>query len=271
VGSDADPQDYNASELIGAREFFPNFTTMLSQVPLVGSLIPAVPRPGSAVMLAQFLRAALQVTEGRPEFAADRAVIEAHYQANIDDWLAIMEQFTFHNATECSKQYFGLTIVYEPIYNLIRLETDPTLKAALQQDVLADRLWDPVVDDKNPYFAYIAASQGPTGLLTTQELQALGAQLSQFVPPPKAKIAVDNTGTYPADPECAGQSSEAIDVGDRIPSDFLWQHHPFTLATDNPVPSLVYAGTDYLVAYWLGRHHGFIDDDAPDTCLRWDP
>ena len=56
-----------------------------------------------------------------------------------------------------------------------------------------------------------------------------------------------------------------------MPSDFLWQHHPFALAIPNPEPRLVYAGADYLLAYWLGRYYGYLPDDAPDTCLQWDP
>jgi len=271
VGTEADPSDYNSSELLGAREFFPDFSAMLSQVPLLGSLIPAVPRPGSAMMLAHFLRAALQVTEGVPGRAGERALIDAHYQANINDWVAVMEQYAYHNDTECWKQTFGITIAYHPIYGLIRLVTDPTLRSTLQQQVLATKMWPIVATHKNPYFAYVASSQGPSGLLTSGEIQAIGDQLGQFVPPPKAHALVDNTGSYPADPECPGQTTVPIDVGTRVPTDFLWQHNPFVLTTLNPAPQMVYPGTDYLLAYWMARHYGYLTDDAPGTCLRWDP
>ncbi len=31
-------------------------------------------------------------------------------------------------------------------------------------------------------------------------------------------------------------------------------------------------GVDYVVACWMGRHHGHVEDDAPGTCLqRQDP
>jgi len=36
-------------------------------------------------------------------------------------------------------------------------------------------------------------------------------------------------------------------------------------------PRLVYSGADYLLAYWLGRANGYLDDDAPGTCTRWEP
>ena len=28
-----------------------------------------------------------------------------------------------------------------------------------------------------------------------------------------------------------------------------------------------YPGVDFLAAYWIGRHHGFVDDDTAGTCL----
>ncbi len=270
VGSDESPSDYAASELIGAREFFPDYTSVLGQTPVIGGLIPPVPRPGSAMMLSQFLQLALHVTEGQPSYASQHAAIEAHYEANKNAWLAIMEQYAYLNEEECWKQYFGTTIAFHSIYALLRLETDAALKSSIQQNVLADRMWSQVVGHKNAYFDYIAASQGPAGLVSAGELEATAGQLAEFVPPPKARVAVNNAGSYPADPDCAGLSSVPIDVGDRVPSDFIWQHHPFALATDNPVPQLTYAGADYLVAYWLGRYHGYLADDAADTCLRWD-
>jgi hypothetical protein len=270
VGSDESPSDYGASELVGAREFLPDFTSVLGQTPVIGALLPPVPRPGSAMMLAYFLRLALHVTEGQPGWASEHAAIEAHYEANKSAWLAVMEQYAYHNEEECWKQYFGMTIAFHSLYALLRLEPDASLRASIQDNVVAARMWPQVVGHKNAYFDYITASQGPAGLVTAGEIEAAADQLAGFVAPPKARVAVNNAGSYPADSDCAGQSSVPIDVGDRVPSDFIWQHHPFELATANPTPQLVYAGADYLVAYWLGRYHGYLTDDAPGTCLRWD-
>ena len=269
VGSDESPSDYAASELVGAREFLPDFTSVLGQTPLIGAFLPPVPRPGSAMMLAYFLRLALHVTDGVPSWATQHAAIDAHYQANKGDWLAVMEQYAYHNEEECWQQYFGMTIAFHSLYALLRLETDASLKAAIRANVLAANMWPHVVGHKNPYFDYITAAHGPAELVTAGELAATASQLGEFVAPPKARVAVDNSGAYPGDPDCPGLASEPIDVGDRVASDFLWQHHPFALAIPNPEPRLVYAGADYLVAYWLGRYHGYLADDAANTCLRW--
>jgi hypothetical protein len=60
----------------------------------------------------------------------------------------------------------------------------------------------------------------------------------------------------------------AIDVADRVPTGFLWERHPWKLE-DPGSPNLVFSGVDFLLAYWLGRYQGFIDDDAPQTATRW--
>ena len=270
VGSEEDPQDYGASELKGAREFMPDFQPLLSQVPLIGGLVPAIPRPGSAMMLAEFLRAAIHMCEGVSSLDDERSQIQAYYDAHIDEWIDVMGQYAYHNADKCWQQYFGLTIAFHSLYGLLRLEPDGSKKSRIQQS-LDNRMWPTVSTHKNPYFAYIAASQGSSGLLSAGELADIGAQLAQFVPPPKTRRFVDNRSSYPADPNCGNMTNVPIDVGTRVPTDFLWQHHPFMLVTPEPLDRLVFPAADYLVAYWMGRYHGLLEDDAPDTCMRWAP
>ena len=62
--------------------------------------------------------------------------------------------------------------------------------------------------------------------------------------------------------------ASAVDVADRVPSDFIWQRHPWGLL-DAGDPASTYPGVDYLAAYWFGRYHGFITDDTPSRCLVW--
>jgi hypothetical protein len=271
VGSNESPSDYDASELVGVREFLPDMRSVLGQTPVVGGLLPPIPRPGTGMMLAYFLRLALHVTDGIPAWASDHAAIQAHYDAQKPALLSLMRQYAYHNEEECWKQYFGITIAFHSMYGLLRIETDQALKTAVQNEVVGGKMWPTVVGHKNPYFDYVVAAHGPAGLMSPAAIADTGLQLSGFVPPPKAREAVDNTGTYPANPDCPGKSSVPVDVKDRVPSDFLWQHHPFELVIPNPEPRLVYSGADYLLAYWLGRASGYLDDDASGTCTRWDP
>ena len=268
VGSSSDGSDYGASKMLGLREFFPDFSLMLKQVPLLGALIPSVPRSGTAVMLANILRVALQVTEGQPAHAATHAMVKSHYDQEIAGWLALMKQYAYHGG-DCWKSYFALNIVFGPLYNLIRLEPDPTLKAALQKDVLVGRLWPYVDDHKNVFFSYIVANQGTPGAIDQGLLDAMKAQLDQFPPPPKLQVAIDNTGKYPASSKCAGQTAVAVDVKDRRRDGFIWERDPFVMTSPGD-QRVVYPAVDYLLAYWMGREGGLLADDAaPGACLRW--
>jgi hypothetical protein len=61
---------------------------------------------------------------------------------------------------------------------------------------------------------------------------------------------------------------DAVDVGDRETGDFLWQRHPWGLVAYGDAKQTE-PGVDYLSAYFMGRHHGFIEDDTPTSCLAW--
>ena len=269
VGSEEDPSDYDASELRGVREFLPDFETVLGQTPGIGALLPSIPRPGSAIMLANLLELALHVTEGVPEAAEDRALVRAHYDAHQAEWLGIMRRYGEYESDDCWTRYFGFTIAHHPLYSILRLSDDAALVESLRTDVLAMRVRPFVDDHLNPYFDYIAASVGPPGLVPEETLRTVTGQLLRFRPPPKASIPVDNRGAYAASASCPGQSTTAVRIEDRVPQDFLWQHHPFRLTNAFVDPRHVFPGTDYLIAYWLGRFHGHIEDDAPRTCTRW--
>jgi len=267
IGDTSNPSDYASSEMLGMREFFPDYAALVKQIPILGPLITfPIPRSGSAIMLASILRIGMLVTSGVTGYTATHAQIKDHYDKNIQTWLGIMKQYVFLN--ECWKSYYGLNIGFQPVYNLVRLEPDPALRSSLQQDVLAGKMWPIVKDHKNVFFSYIHASQAPTSSAIQAIIADASAQLTQFPPAPHAKLPVDNTGKYPADPSCPGQSTEAVDVKDRLASDFIWQRQPFGLKTAGD-PKKVYPGVDFMLPYWMARHHKFLDDDAKGTCLRW--
>jgi len=270
VGSDEDPGNYDASTLSGAREFLPDMRPVLSQAPVIGGLIPAIPRPGSAIMLSNILRFAMHVTDGVAGREADHDAIEAHYLGHRDEWLPIIEMQQYHNASECYRAYFGQTIVYHSMYNLIRLEPESPFRTCLQRDVLGARMYEEARGQLNVYFDYASAGMGPAGLLSAAELATATSGLAEFVAPPKLARPVDNRDRYAASPDCPEQSTTPIPVRHRVPTDFIWQHHPFQLVNPEPHDRHVYPPVDYLLAYWMGRHHGFIEDDSAGSCTRWD-
>ncbi len=271
LGTTAKPTNYEASTMQGFREFFPDYSVVIKQLPILGPLIGGIPIPrsGSTIMLANIMRIGMQVTKGVPAYAAKHAAIKAYYAKHRSAWLANMKQYLYLNdAGQCWKSYYGLNIVYEPMYNLLRLEDHKATRAAIAKDVLEAKMWKLTKDHKNVFFSYIYASQGPNAAAGKTAAAAANKQLAQLGPPPQARKTVNNTGKYPANKKCAGQSSVAIDVKDRVPGDFIWQRDPFTLVKTGDGKS-VYAGADFTVPYWMARFYGYLVDDAKGTCLRW--
>jgi len=266
LGTDEDPMDIGASTVMGLREFFPDYSVVVKQIPILSYLggIPFV-RSDSTIMLASILRLGMKVSEGVPQHASQHAAIAAHYQQQFGDWLGKMKQSV--NTNKCWGKYYGFNIGFMPVFNLIQLESDPARRAALQAQVLDGVMWPVVQGHKNPFFTLIHASHAPAATAQA-EGAAAAAQLAGFPPPPNAGRSVDLTGKYPPSTSCENQTQVAIDVAQRNAAYFLWEKHPFE-AKSTVEPVLVFPGSDYLIAYWLGRAYGLIADDAPGTCLRW--
>jgi len=264
----------DASEMYGFQEFTPNLAHVVRQFPGLG-FVPDIPRTGSAVMLSSFFQVALLVTDGAPGYETEHAAILDYYLnhsgegGNVDDWLDIAKGWSSNPG--CGDGYYANNIVMEPMYNLARLEADAGRSAIVLDQILNAKMWPAFVDTKNSFFSFIYA--GVYAGADPGVAPAAEAQLAGFPPPPRVKIAVDLRAdpTYmPHESGCTDQvdHSTAVDVADRVVSDFIWQRHPWGLY-DGGNLAVTYPGVDYLVAYWLGRHHDFITDSAPERCLAW--
>ncbi|HZO16181.1 MAG TPA: hypothetical protein VFB62_23060 [Polyangiaceae bacterium] len=259
-----DTSDYASSQLDGVREFLPDWGPALKQIPLL-SWLPSVPRVGSAVMMGAFFQMALYMTDDVAGFEADHQAILSYYEAHADAWLGIAEQWSYEN--ECSGKYYGthIELIMAHVYAL--LETEPGRRARVLGVLEANRAR--LGGHKNAYYAFLW--NAPLASLDDAEILEAVAQLSQFEPGPRVHIGRDSTALYPLDPNCSSpddpRSSVAVDVGDRVLSDFLWQRHPFGLLSAGD-PLEILPGVDYLAAYWLARRFGMLADDRAGTCTR---
>jgi hypothetical protein len=271
-----DSSNYDDSEMFGFQEFIPNWGPVIRQFPGLG-WVPDIPRAGSGIMLSSFFRVGLLVTEGIAGYEDEHSSILDFYLhstgwgGNVDDWLDRAEQWSYTGT--CGSSYYANNIVMEPMHNLARLEDDPGLRARIIDNVLHGRMWPEFVSTKNPWFSFIYAANVPYA--DSSVTPSAANQLSQFPPPPRVRVAVDlrSDGRYmPHESGCTDQvdHSMAVDVGERVVSDFIWQRHPWGLF-DAGLANRTYPGVDYLAAYWLGRRHGFLTDDNPGTCLAWRP
>ena len=271
-----DTANPDSSEMYGFQEFMPNLAPLLKQVPVVGLLVPAtIPRAGSAIMLASFFNVGLLVTDGIPAYETEHDEMLTFYEANtesggnVNDWISIMMGWSY--AGSCGDAYYANNIAMEPMYNLARLEVDLVRRGIIRTSVLQDQMWPEFDSTKNPFFSYIYASTVP-GVPASVHSSAT-AQLTQFPPAPRVKVPVDLTNDPKYQPHqsgCADQTSHdnAVDVGERVVSDFIWQRNPWGLL-DSGNPAQTYPGVDYLVAYWMGRHHTYIPDDTAGRCTAW--
>jgi hypothetical protein len=263
VTMDIDTGDVADAQLDGAREFVPDVGPIITQV--IGFSPGPIPRPGSAMMLGAFYRMALLVSDGVPELAARRAAIQADYDAAFDELATLASGG--HATNECGGKYYGHHIDYIMGYAWTVLEDDPARKARLRDDMMS-ALWADVEDHDNVYFALLdAGSRGLPSAGTAVD------HLAQFQPGPRVHLGRDNLAGYPHDTSCSDggypQSAVAVSVGDRAIAEFMWQRHPWRLV-DYADPDLVEPGVDFLAPYWLARLHGFVADDRPGTCGRWE-
>jgi hypothetical protein len=269
-----DSGNWGDSEMWGFQEFMPDWNDMIHQ--LVPIWNQPIPRSGSAIMLSSFLKVAMLVTEGVEGYEARHDAFSDYYLhnpaasgGNVDDWIAVADGWFYTD--NCGDAYYGNNIAMQPMHNWARLEDDPAILGRIRSEILESRMWPEHQPTKNPFFHYIYLANLPG--LDPAVSQLARTQLAQFPPPPRVRVPVDlrNDPRYqPHESGCTDQTTrdKAVDVGERVVSDFLWQRQPWGLF-DAGNPALTYPGVDYLLAYWMGRYYGFIADDTPGKCLAW--
>ncbi|MBI5510721.1 MAG: hypothetical protein HY903_18330 [Deltaproteobacteria bacterium] len=268
-------------EMWGFQEFIPDLYDIIDQAKaqlpdFLASLLPTapIPRPGSAIMLAAAFQVALLVTRDQPAWADKRNAILDFYLhntgrgGNIDNWLDIAD--LWQSNSDCGEAYYANNIMMEPLYNLARLDTDPG-RSARVLGLFKNTIWPKFEKTKNAFFSFIYAGTVP-GVPATVATGA-ATQVSQFPVPPLYRRPVDlraDARFMPHANGCTDQANHdtAIDVGERPVRTFLWQHHPWTLYDPGDAAD-AQPGVDFLVAYWMGRYHGFINDDRAGKCLAW--
>ncbi len=260
----------------GFQEFMPDLKPFLKQIDGIGWLIsplPYIPRPGSAIMLSTIFNIGIQVTDGVEGYETINQEIKDFYYnnndkwKNVNDWLTQAEDWEYSG--KCGEKYYGINIVMEPLFNLMRLEQNPAIKERIINNVLVDKLWGEVHNHKNSFFSYIYLTQK-----YDEDIKNIAnEQFRGFKGTPKRHFAVDlrsNPKYLPMESGCENQVNHdnAVDVSDREMSDFIWQRKPWALYS-GANPRRVYPGVDYLIVYWMGLYYGFLDDESNGKCFRW--
>jgi hypothetical protein len=259
------------TQMSGLREFFPDYSVIAKQV--LGLNVP-IPRPTSSIILGAIFRAAIVASAGDPASKTAHDAIAAYYAAHAPAWLDIAAQWKLDTA--CGKGYFANHLAVITAYVWASLEDSPSLRARIADDVFDGALWAGLHGHKNSYFAFLWGGTRATPDKTA--IDAASAQLAQLGPAPRIHVGRSNVSVakyMPHDTTCTSPvlcdtNTLAVDVGDRVVDDFIWQRQPWQLE-DGGDALQVYPGIDFLAAYWAGRRHGFVTDDRQGTCLRHAP
>lgn len=205
------------------------------------------------------------------------------------------------NWTNIYFDYYGFNLGYLNGFNMVILEHDPKLKALYLQ-MLENELYRYVKNSGNAFFDYMtmAASDRKSAQTIEQDRASLASfpgppSVWSCVSPPHRPLGSRSVRFYWLNRllsplvkmEAFPQSKTPYPLDQRCSVNFLWQASPYreSCCCDCPASAgscpvstyakaycgsaassqsgyLVYPGADYLVAYWMGRYYGFLDDDA---------
>jgi hypothetical protein len=143
-------------------------------------------------------------------------------------------------------------------YTLLCLEDDPAVRRCYRAAL--ERTWWYVEREGNAFFNLIAATFGEG-----DELALADARRNLEVFPLDRRtlsydLCNDPRITRAWLPNRKGEpcADAPLPLHCRRPSSFIWKTDPYVLLKiEEPEGAQVYSGVDYLVAYWLGRHHGY--------------
>jgi hypothetical protein len=147
-------------------------------------------------------------------------------------------------------------------YNLIRYETDPRLSALYQQSLL--RAWSVVRREKNPFFTFVYHALTPRSAWDAAALDDAKDTLvrfptmeSRYDPEALARGCVASR----LDRLNRRQACAPLPMDERPQAAVEWNQNPSRMERGTR-DRAGYSGFDYLVAYWMGRAHGFIPAEA---------
>ena len=251
--------DAGSGQVRSRRDFMPNPSLLFRKFAALSAL-PDIPRSTSALMVGGIIQAALHVSDGAPEYAADRKALRDFYDNNNDEWgnakswigVAATQTASAHS---CDAAYFGHGLAWIAAYTWALLEEVPAVKNDLFTRVIDGKMWPEVSAHKNSFFtfAYGATKKAtPVGTALADAVR----QVASFPAPPRVRVA--KTGAC---------SDTAVEIGDRPITYNQWHANPWS-QEDSGNAKQTYPGQDYVIAYWMGRSYQLIAEDTPSHCLH---
>ena len=165
------------------------------------------------------------------------------------------------DAADVRDSYFKFNLDAISLFDLIRLENDPSLLSNYRAAYSIYR--NATKDHMNPHFNMIdRALNGPDAARDAETAK----YLNEFLQRPRRDVYVNLEGEFPS---CVSsdQSCNPIPIPLRVPTDFLWQRSPFQLVGGG-AGTIEGAGIDYILPYWMARYYGVVSDGGPLRTLH---
>ncbi|MBI2374432.1 MAG: hypothetical protein HYV07_10595 [Deltaproteobacteria bacterium] len=153
------------------------------------------------------------------------------------------------------------------MFSLAHLESGPP--AQLIRQALRHEMWEaetdrPMREQDNALFTFFYSINRPAGAPRPDAELARAQCILGAFPDVKAHHAVDTTA-YPE--VCRDRNDEpltdiVIPFAERDIDNYMWKKNPYAIKSEAAIPNLVESPEDYLLAYWLARHFGILDDRA---------
>ena len=160
--------------------------------------------------------------------------------------------------------YFKFNLDTVTLYNLIRLE-DSSYHRSLYTNAY-DLLRRTTDDHRNAHFNMIDRALKGASAARDAETRSL---LNEWLLRPRRDGYVDLRSRYPS---CGApdRACSPIPVIERVRTDFLWQRSPFLLygGGDGRIET---PGVDYILPYWMARHHNVIGPNSPPVAVSVSP
>lgn len=160
-------------------------------------------------------------------------------------------------AADPYNSYFKFNLNHINLYNLLTSGDNFWIRIGYQGafEALRNATWQ----HQNAFFDVIETAIRGNDAGRDQRIRD---NLEAWLQRPNRDFWVDLRPTRPA---CGGDDNrgcELVPVRDRTPTDFLWQRSPFQLY-GGLYGTIEGAGIDYILPYWMARHHGVLPPDPP--------
>lgn len=173
----------------------------------------------------------------------------------------------------CKANWNNYSMYMLSLHGLVWGEHDPVVRQKAQA-VLEGEMWNPpdyqrpLSEQNNTFFDFIYAASkalGPGNPPAKAAVENGICMLRQF---PAHKLPFDFTCPASSCVEvCKDRFDEPMTdyprpIAERCVARFVWWGSPYSTKPCSADPGYVRSPADYLVAYWMGRYYGFIDEGS---------